>query len=299
MPASRSPRPFDLIVLFIGVVAVSTSAVFIRQADAPSIVIAASRMLLATAPFLLIAGVRGDQLLSPNPMARWLTLGTGLVLALHFVVWIKSVQETSVVTSVVLVTTAPLFVALASGPLLGEKPTRNVWIGLGIAAAGTMVMVSEDFGAGRDTLMGDLFALIGAVCAAGIFLAGRQVLSGGGDWFPFSTMTYSIAALVLAGLVLLSGESFSGYSDKTYVYLVLIALVPQVIGHTAINRTLGQMPAFAVSLAVMGEPLGATLLAALLLDETPTALQLAGGVIVLAGVYVGLRQSAAPATLEV
>src|SRR5688572_14205771 len=109
MPASTSARPFDLLVLFIGVVAVSTSAVFIRQADAPSIVIAASRMLLATAPFLLIVGVRGDQLLSPNPTARWLTLGTGLLLALHFVVWIKSVQETSVVTSVVLVTTAPLF----------------------------------------------------------------------------------------------------------------------------------------------------------------------------------------------
>src|SRR5687767_1095021 len=125
MPASTSPRPFDLLVLFIAVVAVSTSAGFIRQADAPSIVIAASRMLLATAPFLLIAGVPGYQLLSPNPMSRWLTVGTGLLLTLHFVVLIKSVQETSVVTSVVLITTAPLFVALVSGPLLGEKPMRN------------------------------------------------------------------------------------------------------------------------------------------------------------------------------
>jgi drug/metabolite transporter (DMT)-like permease len=299
MTDASGPRPFDLTVLIIGVIAVSTSAVLIRQADAPSIVIAASRMLLATAPFLLIAGVRGDRLVSPSPVIRWITLGTGLLLALHFAVWIKSVQETSVVTSVVLVTTAPLFVALVSGPVLGEKPTRNVWVGLGIAALGTLVMVAEDFGAGTDTLLGDLYALIGALCAAGMFLAGRFALAGGGSWFPFSTAIYSIAALVLAALVLVSGETFTGYSDETYVYLLLLALVPQIIGHTALNRTLGHMPAFAVSLAVMGEPVGATILAALVLDETPTALQLAGGLIVLAGVYVGLRPSSAPATLEV
>lgn len=299
MSEPAGPRPFDLLVLIIGVLAVSTAAVLIREADAPSIVIAASRMLLATAPFLLIAGVRGDRLVPTTSLDRWLVLGSGLLLAVHFAVWIKSVQETSVVTSVVLVTTAPLFVALASGPLLGEKPTRNVWIGLAIAATGTLVMVAEDFGAGNDTLMGDLFALIGAICAAGLFLAGRQVLSGGMGWFPFSTGIYAIAALVLAALVLLSGESFSGYSDETYVYLLLLALVPQLIGHTAINRTLGHMPAFAVSLAVMGEPVGATLLAALLLDETPTALQLTGAALVLAGVYAGLRPSTAPATPEV
>jgi drug/metabolite transporter (DMT)-like permease len=299
MSAPTGARPFDLVVLTIGVLAVSTAAVFIREADAPSIVIAASRMLLATAPFLLVAAVRGDRLVPAGPPARWLTLGTGLLLAIHFAVWIKSVQETSVVTSVVLVTTAPLFVAIASGPLLGEPPTRNVWIGLAIAAVGTLVMVSEDFGAGGDTLLGDLYALIGAVCAAGMFLAGRQVLSAGAGWFPFSTAIYAIAALVLAALVLLSGETFSGYSDKTYLYLLLLALVPQVIGHTALNRTLGHMPAFAVSLAVMGEPVGATILAALVLDETPTAIQLAGGLLVLAGVYAGLKQSTAPATLEI
>ena len=140
MSASTETRPFDLLVLTLGVLAVSTSAVLIREADAPSIVIAASRMLLATAPFLLVAGVRGDRLLPDGPLDRWLTLGCGLLLALHFAVWIKSVQETSVVTSVVLVTTAPLFVAIASGPLLGERPARNVWIGLGIAAIGTLVM---------------------------------------------------------------------------------------------------------------------------------------------------------------
>src|SRR6187402_1190296 len=147
MTSSTSARLFDHLVLAMGVAAVSTAAVFIRQADAHSIVIAASRMVLATAPFLLIAGVRGDRLVPAGPLDRWITLGTGLLLALHFAVWIESVQETSVVTSVVLVTTAPLFVALASGPLLGEKPARNVWIGLGIAAMGTLVMVSEDFGA--------------------------------------------------------------------------------------------------------------------------------------------------------
>jgi drug/metabolite transporter (DMT)-like permease len=283
------PRPYDFAVLAIGVVAVSTAAILIREAEAPSLVIAAYRIVLASIPMLVFTAYRREELVPRRGDRAALTFLAGLALALHFAVWIESVKQTSIVTSVVLVTTAPLFVALASGPLLGERPGRLVWYGLGMTVAGTLIMIGEDFGEGSDTLRGDLYALMGAVFAAVFMLIGRRLLAAEGRWLPYSTATYSVAGIILVGMVIVSGETVSGFSDETYLYLVLLALVPQIIGHTAINRSLGYLPAFAVAIAVQGEPVGSTVLAAGLLGEVPTPLELGGGLLVLAGVYVGLR----------
>jgi drug/metabolite transporter (DMT)-like permease len=289
MPTGRA---FDFAVLALGVVAVSTAAIFIREAEAPALIIAAYRLSIASLPLLLLAGLRRTNLAPGSREKLILTLLSGVFLALHFVFWVSSVKQTSIVTSVVLVTLAPLFVALASAPLLGERPGRATWAGLAIAAAGTLVMVSEDFGAGGDTLQGDAFALLGAVFAAAYFLAGRRMLAGGGAWLPYTTATYSLTAVILLAVALAAGDPFGGYSQATYLYFVLLALVPQLIGHTAVNRSLGHLPAIAVSLAVQGEPVGATILAATFLGEDPTALQLAGALLVLLGVYAGLRPEA-------
>ena len=283
------PRPYDFAVLAIGVAAVSTAAILIREADAPSLVIAAYRIVLASLPMLAFTAYRRERLVPRGWDRAALTLFAGVCLALHFAVWIESVKQTSIVTSVVLVTTAPLFVALASGPLLGERPGKAIWYGLGLTLTGTFVMVGEDFGEGSDTIRGDLYALLGAVFAAAFMLAGRRLLATEGRWLPYSTATYGTAALVLAAMVLASGQTISGFSDETYMYLVLLALVPQLIGHTAINRSLGYLPAFAVALAVQGEPIGSTILATTLLGEVPTTFELCGSALVLAGVYVGLR----------
>jgi drug/metabolite transporter (DMT)-like permease len=288
-------RALDFVILAIGVVAVSTSAVLIREADAPAVTISVYRLVLASIPMLLYASFRGEQL-RPRDQERlvW-TVMAGICLAIHFITWVSSVKQTSIITSVVLVCTAPLFVAIASGPFLGERPGQAVWAGLALAATGTLIMVSEDFGAGSDTLLGDLYALLGALMATALFLIGRKALSGSSrDWLPFSTGTYSVAAVLLVLVTAVAGSPISGFSTETYVLLVLIAGVPQVIGHTAINRSLGVLPAFAVALAVQGEPVGATFLATVVLDEPPSAAELIGGVVVLAGVYLGLRSQASP-----
>jgi drug/metabolite transporter (DMT)-like permease len=284
-----SGRSFDLTILAIGVVAVSTAAVLIREADAPSIVIAASRVGLASLPLLAITAARGRLELRGDRASLLLTLLSGIFLALHFGFWIASVQQTSVITSVVLVTTTPLFVGIVSSPLLGEKPSRATWTALAIATAGALIMVSEDFDAGGDTLGGDAFALLGAIFAGGFLLIGRIVLQKTGGWLPYSTVSYTTAAVLLIGAMLIAGEGFGGHSDRTYGFLLLIALVPQLIGHTALNRSLGHLPAIVVSIAVLGEPVGATILAAVLLNEDPTLLQLVGGLVVLAGVATGVR----------
>jgi len=282
-------RGFDFAILAIGIVAVSTAALLIREADAPSLVIAAFRVSLASLPLLLLAGIRRQKPLPSSRTLVLLTLLSGAFLALHFGFWIASVKQTSIITSVVLVTTTPLFIGLTGGYLLGETPGRSLWLALAVAVAGTLIMVSEDFNAGGDTLAGDAFALLGGLFAAGFLMAGRRVLGAGGGLLAYTAMTYSTAALLLLAGVLLTGEALGGYSECTYVFLVLLALVPQLIGHTAVNRSLGHMPAITVSLAVLGEPVGSTILAAVFLNEDPSLLQLAGGALVLAGVAAGIR----------
>jgi drug/metabolite transporter (DMT)-like permease len=120
-------------------------------------------------------------------------------------------------------------------------------------------------------------------------MAGRKLLGSGGGWLPYITVTYSTGAALLLVAALASGDALGGYSNRTFAFFVLLALVPQLVGHTAVNRSLGHLPAIVVSLAVLGEPVGATILAAVFLDEEPTLLQLAGGLLVLVGVATGVR----------
>jgi drug/metabolite transporter (DMT)-like permease len=299
MTSSQSSiRGFDLAVLVIGVCAVSTAALLIREAEAPSMVIAASRLALASLPLLAIAGVQQARRVNSPPTddaqrQLALTLLAGVFMALHFGFWVASVKQTSIVTTVVLVTTQPLFVALAAGWLLGEHAHRDAWLGIALAATGAAVMVSADAGSSSDTLTGDLYAVLGAVFASGYILTGRLMLATGLGWRPYVTRAYTVAAVLLVGGALLTSETFAGYSTRTYVIFLLLALVPQLIGHTAINRSLGYLPAATVAIAILGEPVGATILGAIFLDETPTALQLVGALLVLAGVYAGLRNTLA------
>jgi drug/metabolite transporter (DMT)-like permease len=283
-------RPFDLGVLALGICAVSTAAIFIREADAPSLVIAAYRLGLASLPLLLIAAAR-RQLRFSNRTHLALCALAGACMAAHFGFWIASLKTTSVITSVALVASQPLFVAVLSGPLLREPPSRGIWLGLALATAGALVMVAEDFGEGRETLKGDLFAVLGAMFAAAYILTGRFVRTGGAGWSSYVTVAYSVAAVLLVLGVLVDGSSFTGYSTRTYVFFLLLALVPQLIGHTVLNRSLGYLPAVTVAIAILGEPVGATVLAALFLGEDPSAVEVAGGFLLLAGVYLGVRAS--------
>ncbi len=289
MQAGR--RRTDLSILALGVAAVSTAAIFIRQADAPALVIAAYRLTLASLPLLAISAAGRRRVVPREAKAAALTVLAGVFLALHFGFWIASVKDTSIITSVVLVTAQPLFVAMVSGPLLGERPGSLAWAGIAVAGAGAAVMVAEDFGEGSDALRGDLFAVLGAVFAAAYILTGRRMRTSGSDWLSYVTAVYSVSAVLLLLGAAAAGDGFGGYSSRTYLFLVLLALVPQLIGHSAINRSLGYLPAASVAIAILGEPVGATILGVVFLDEDPTLVQASGAALVLIGVYLGLRSS--------
>ena len=306
-----SQRPFlpPLIVIVFGILAVSTGSIFVRYAQvyAPSIVIAAYRLGLATlflAPVALIKH-RSD-LVNIQGRDRWLAIGSGIFLALHFATWISSLEFTTVVSSVVLVSTAPIWVALLSPITVKEPLTKPILIGMGLAFVGVIVVGISDvcsIDSGKllcpsfndfirgEAFIGDLLALAGAWMAAGYLLIGRR-LRGGISLVPYIFVVYGIAAIVLIGLMFASGQSAIGYPPQTYVWLILLALVPQLMGHSSFNWALGYLSAAFVSITLLGEPIGSAVLAYILLDETPTILKIIGAILILAGIFVASRGEA-------
>ncbi len=290
-------RPFPpQLALLTGVLAAATASVFIRlaQGEASALAVAAWRLMLATlilAPFAL---ARRREELSRLTRREWaLALGSGLLLAVHFATWIGSLYLTSVAASVVLVSTSPLWVAVGSHLFLRERMNRWTVTGLAIALVGSTVIGMGDAGSGRHQLGGDALALAGALSVAGYFLIGRRLrarLSLLGYVFP----VYGTAALALLAGATVGRVAMSGYSALTWASLLLLALLPQIVGHSSLNYALRHLTATYVTLAVLGEPIGSTLLAWALLGESPTLPTLVGGALILAGIVVAGRSPAAP-----
>ena len=215
-----------------------------------------------------------------------------MFLALHFAFWIASLRYTSVTSSVVLVTTTPLMVAMLPSRWTGDSISRRTVLGILIALLGITLIAFGDAGAGPGTLWGDGLALLGAAAMAGNWVVGRRLMRQ----LPlpaYISVIYPVAALVLLAAAAVSGGPFTGFAPATYAALVMLALLPQVIGHSTLNWALSRLGAVAVSTAVMGEPVGATLLVLLFLGEAPGWSQVGGGAVVLAGVYLALGSHSA------
>lgn len=279
------------VALVAGVLAASTASPLIRlaQAEASSLAVAAWRLTLASlivAPVALSA--RRAELKSLSRREWFLALGAGFLLAVHFATWISSLALTSVAASVVLVSTNPLFVGLASHLFLKERLTRWLGAGLAVATVGSAVIGLGDVGQGTHRLVGDLLALGGAVSVAGYFMIGRRLrarLSLVGYVFP----VYGTAAVVLMAVSLVARAPLAGYTAPTWVRLLLLALIPQIVGHSSLNWALRHLTATYVTLAVLGELVGSTLLAWLILGETPTLIAAIGGGMILVGIAMASR----------
>jgi drug/metabolite transporter (DMT)-like permease len=295
-----------LVALFFGILAVSTASIFIRYAqdNAPSLVIAAYRLSLAAvglAPFAWTR--RRDELKALTSRDLLLALLSGFFLALHFASWITSLEFTTVASSVVLVTTTPLWVGLFAPFILKEPLRRVVAIGLGLALVGSTIVGLSDVCSWSSAglacpswaqllhgraFMGDLLALAGAIMAACYLMIGRS-LRGRMSLLSYIFLVYGMAASVLIVAMLVRQQSPFGYPPSTYLWFVLLAIVPQLIGHTTFNWTLRYLSAAYVSISLLGEPVGSTILAYLFLGETPTALKVFGAILILVGIYVASR----------
>ncbi|WP_434521907.1 DMT family transporter [Halorubrum sp. AS12] len=272
------------------VAAVSAGAILVRLSDAPSSVAAFYRVLFTTLPLAGIAAwrYRGEFARIRSRDLAFAAL-SGVALAVHFAAWFESLRWTSVAASVTLVQAQPVFVALGAWLLLRERVTRRMTAGIAVAVAGMASMSIGDFlggvAIGPRPLYGNALALSGAVAAAGYVLAGRS-LRQRISLVPYVTVVYGVCVLVLLGFVLAAGHPLTGYPPREWLLFVGLAAGPGLLGHTVLNWALAHLESSVVSVSLLGEPVGATLLAFVLLSETPTPATVVGGCVVLLGIYV-------------
>lgn len=280
------------LVLSAGVIAVSIAAVFIKLSSAPSLVIASYRMLLAFLCLMPWAVVRyGRELRHWRRSDLLLTILSGVFLALHFASWISSFQYTSVASSTTLVSTQPIFAVALSYLLFRERVTRRQLSGVLLAFTGSMIIGLTDatHGLTSASLWGDTLAVLGAVFAALYFLCGRAVRQRVAV-IPYATLAYGVSAATLLLIAGASGVALYPYSLREFLLFAGLAVICTVIGHSSLNWALEYLPATAVGVAVLGEPIGASIWAVLLFGEIPSAGQLAGGALLLAGIMLFMYQ---------
>ena len=299
MSSVLARRPW--IVLLVAVLGISVAAPLIRLSGAHPLAIAIWRLGFS---LVLIAAL----LAATGSWRQWRTLGArelavalaaGAMLAIHFWSWNTSLGLTTIAASVVLVNTQPIIVAILSALWLGEAPDRRQWLGIAIALLGAMILVAGDLGisavAGSRALLGDLLALIGAITAALYYLAGRR-LRQGLDLWAYVGLVYTACFVTLVLIALLMEVPFAVQPPRELAIFAALALGPMMLGHTGFNWALRYLPAYVVTLATLGEPVGATLLAAVIpgIAETPPVATLAGGAVIVAGVVLAIHKRAEP-----
>lgn len=286
----RPPLPPRL-ALLTGVLATSTSAILVRyaQEDAPSLVIAAGRLSVASLLLLPLAARRGTELQRlPRPGWR-LALLSGFLLGLHFAGFISSLRFTSIAAATVLATSTPVWVGVAAPLLLGERLTRPVVAGLAVALLGSGLIGFEGSGGDGQSLLGNALALSSALTGAAYLIIGRR-LRPQLSLVSYTSIVYGMAALTLLLLTVLAQQPLLGYPAQVYVLCLLMALFPQLLGHSSYNYALAFLPVAYVSIAVISEPVGASLLGWLLFDEVPGRSTIAGGALIVGGVLLASRR---------
>ncbi|SDK69040.1 DMT family transporter [Natronincola ferrireducens] len=273
-------------LLCIAVVSVSFSVIFIRNTSAPSNIIAMYRMLITFLLFVPAVLMKGKEELKKIESRDFaLCCLSGGFLALHFITWITSLQYTTVASSTVLVGLQPIFTATIGYIIFREKLSKKSMTGMILAIIGSSIMGIFDFQTGGDHLYGDMLALLGGFFGALYIIIGRGVRKKVST-LTYGFIVYGICTLLLVIINLLLKLPLTGYSYRDYGLFLGMAIVCTIGGHTIFNWSLKYIEANKVSTAMLGEPIGATTLAMLLLKEVPTPWQIVSGSLILTGLYI-------------
>ncbi|MFC7441194.1 DMT family transporter [Laceyella putida] len=281
-------RTVIFLLLALGVVAVSFSGIFIKWSSAPAGVLAMHRLWL-TAVLMLPWVWRERQELVRLTGGDWVRLcASGLFLSLHFLGWMSSFHYTSVASAMIFLNLTPLFVAWGAKLVFKEKYPARAFGGMGLALIGTALVVGGDFAWGRTALWGDALSFFGALTVAVHMLLGQNLRQ------RVSSTVYSFVVFVIASLVLAGYNGFAdvplfAYPAKEWGIFILLAVVPTVFGHLLFNWLLKFVKAVTIQMAILGEPVGTVLLAALLLGESVTLSQVVGGLLSIGGIVWFIR----------
>ena len=275
-------------VLMLGVLALSTSAIFVRLADAPASVTAFYRLfftVLVLVPFVLSVPKERKELLSLRGRKLAASLLSGIFLAVHYVLWFESLSLTSVASSTVIVTLQPVFTMLYAFVFLRERQRPGAVAGCLIAIVGSAVIGFGDFRGGGTALVGDLMALLAAAVISAYFFIGERLRK------DMSALVYTVSAytgsvVFLFLYTIIKGDSFFGYSAGVWGCFIGIAVVSTVLGQCIFNVLLKWLSSTTIATGVLGEPVGTCILAYFILGEVIVSRQWIGMIIILAGLFL-------------
>ena len=284
------------LVLLIGILSVSLSSILIKLTyDVPAIIISTYRLMISSTILLSWAKYKKIPLKTLNARDFFIAVLSGFFLSIHFISWIASIKYTSIASSVTLVSTSPVFVIIFSLLFFKEKPGTRTMIATAMAILGSAIIAYSDkdlmgLTTYPNPLFGDLLALIGAIAVSIYFMSGshlRKYLTT----FQYITLVYSFSALFTLIFALFSSKTFFGYRPVSYILMILMAIIPQLLGHTSFNWALKHIKADAVAIATLGEPIGASILAYLIFHQSVTLLQFVGMTIVLLSIAMAIKES--------
>ncbi|MBU3572975.1 DMT family transporter [Priestia aryabhattai] len=293
MNKSTLPLP-PAAFLLVGVLAVSFSSILIKWSDAPASILGMYRLLFTVFLFLPFLPWRKMKILFKNcKVKEWLMLVvSGVFLGLHFLFWMESFSHTTVASAMILTALEPVFVVIGAYFLFKEKTSKVGITSILIAVSGSMIIASGDIGVSKTALYGDLLSVLGTVAVSVHMLAGQDLCR------KMPPIIYSFAVFLIGGLVLFvynifTNVSLTQYDTKDWWIFLLLALIPNIFGHALFNWLLKYVGATTISMAILGEPIGAIILAYFLLGEMTTASQLVGGMIVMISIMIFLKYKAA------
>ena len=284
---NKADQPFNpIIILAIGILGVSTGAIFARMAEAPALVTAAYRLGLASLILIPLAAWKSRaELRHLSIQDIKLATLSGFFLALHFASWISSLDYTAIANSVVLVNTIPLWVGLLTPIITKDRLTRATIISIIVSVIGGVIIGYGDFATEGQALLGDFLAIIGAICAAFYLLIGRR-LRPKLSLLSYVAICYGSAALFLWIAVIALQLPVRGYSPQTVGAFWAMALVSQIIGHSSYNWALKWFSTGFIAVALLGEPIGSTIMAYFIFDEGLTWPKFIGGFFILSAIYI-------------
>ncbi len=277
------------LIIIVAVIACSFGSIFIRFSDAEPLAIAFYRLLFTTlllAPLVMLK--EREEIVRLGRRRLVFIAAIGLVLSFHFSMWVTSLEYTTVASSVILVTAHPILVGTISHFFLKDKLSRLNFIGIFVAIGGVVVLTLGDFETGTfsdNMLLGDILAFLAGLCAGFYILGGRRMRRD----LPVATyafMVYLFATAFLLFQCLATGTKIYPMPGNEYLLFLAMALIPGILGHTLYNWSLKHVTATIVSVSLLGEPIGSSILAFLLLEETPGMFVFIGGPVVLAGILM-------------
>lgn len=281
-------KPMMYLTLFFGVFCLSSSAIFVKLADAPSSITAFYRLLftaLMLLPALLFNKNNRDAFLGITKKQGLQILAAGFLLAVHYVLWFESLRYTSVASSTVLVTLQPLFSIVWGYMFFNERYSKTALMGCAIAIGGAMIIGWGDFQVSGIALLGDIMAFAAAGVISGYFLIGQKVRSEL-PVVPYSVAGFLSSAFFLAIYSAMTGAAFTGYDQNTWMAFLGIAFLATICGQFLFNVLLKWLPATFITMSILGESVGTCILAWFILHEGLSLRQIVGIIVILGGLLI-------------